>query len=240
MAHAILVLSKGVLPPTRAEIAEALSVDERTVQRWLAELRSAGILTERRVGRRNLCVFVDPSMGDTCDQVIVGSGDPRDQVIVGSPDPTITHDTPDQHQFSNRQDAENSDKSEISIGDPRGGGGGHDSQIESKPPTPTPRAARTKVRPEEITGDTGKWMVEQGFSLAMAHKHQDLPLAVAQADYHRRQQFGQRHGAIAQAWEVSPPAAPVQLDTDSWRAQLRQQYGDLFRFGSDSDEGGEQ
>lgn len=58
-------------------------------------------------------------------------------------------------------------------------------------------------------------MVAEGFSLSKAHQHQNLPLAPAQADYQRRRQLGQGHGAIALAWEVAPPAgdssvAPVE------------------------------
>jgi len=65
MAVTILVLSKAPMPPTRAEIAESMGVDIRTVQRWLGELRSAGLLSEHQVGRRVLCVFERP-MGDPC------------------------------------------------------------------------------------------------------------------------------------------------------------------------------
>jgi len=78
----------------------------------------------------------------------------------------------------------------------------HDSGIDPPPTTP----ARRKISPAEITGETGRWMVLEGFSLVKAFEHQNLPLKPAQADYQRRRQLGQRHGAIADAWAVVPPA----------------------------------
>jgi len=211
LALAILVLSKGPLPPAIPEIAERMGVDERTVYRWLNELRGQGVLTTELIGRRNFYRFHE-STPDRLDHLTHGSGDRGDQVTHGSPDPCVRGTTPNPNHFSCQQNAENSDFSRNPISDPSGGGGGSPFSAEKDPPPATPRR---KISPHEITGATGKWMVAEGFSLAKAHQYQYLPLGPAQADYQRRRQLSQGHGAIALAWEVAPPtgnsqAAPLE------------------------------
>src|SRR6476646_9742361 len=44
LALTLIVMSKGALPPTKGEIADALGVDVRSVYRWLNELNAAGIM----------------------------------------------------------------------------------------------------------------------------------------------------------------------------------------------------
>lgn len=202
LALAILVLSKGPLPPAIPEIAERMSVDERTVYRWLNELRGRGVLTTELIGRRNFYRFHE-STPDRLDHLTHGSGDRGDQVTHGSGDPCVRDDPLNPNQFSGQQEAANSGFSQNPISDPSGGGGGSDSEDEDPPPT---TAARRKISPSEITGATGRWMVAEGFGISKAHHFQDLPLAPAQADYQRRRQLGQGFGAIALAWEVAPPA----------------------------------
>jgi hypothetical protein len=101
-----------------------------------------------------------------------------------------------------RPDASNGHRRES-----HGGGGSHDS-LERDPPTTTP-APRRKIRPAEITTATGRWMVQKGFGLDRAYKCQHLPLADCQADFERRWELGQRHGAIGDAWLVAPPPHPA-------------------------------
>jgi len=139
MAHAILILSRGPLPPTRAEIAEALGVDVRTIQRWLLELRTAGILSEQPVGRRVLCIFSNPAwvthdvMGDTWITR------PADHPTSRSPDPCVTHDPLSRDQFLGQQEAVNSGFSRKPISDPPVGVVG-DQQSRDSDPTSTNRA----------------------------------------------------------------------------------------------------
>src|SRR5207253_2956597 len=57
---ATLILHNRGKPPTRRELAQALSVDERSVYRWLTEIASAGAMSSRRAGRRRLTVFHRP------------------------------------------------------------------------------------------------------------------------------------------------------------------------------------
>lgn len=85
-------------------------------------------------------------------------------------------------------------------------------------------------------------MVAEGFSLTKAHQHQHLPLKAAQADYQRRRQLGQRHGAIATAWEVAPPAgdlaAPLEPSAGefSFSEAEKERYRAMgFAFGSESE-----
>lgn len=140
MAHAILVLSRGPLPPTRAEIAERLGVEVRTIQRWLFELRTAGILSEIPVGRRVLCTFSNPAaMGDqpiTHDRLVTR---PVDHPTNGSPDPLVTHDSHDRDRFPAQQEAVNGGFSENPISDPPVGVVG-DQQSRDSDSTTTNRA----------------------------------------------------------------------------------------------------
>ncbi len=189
-----LVLQRAKQPPTRRQLAYALRVDERSIYRWLEEIAAAGASSTRRLGRRQIIVFRQP----TTDRRITDRtiSDPTIS------DPTIRY-TLDRVKPHSALDSHESAIPDRTISDPRGGGGGIDStQLDSPPTTNPPR----KISPHEITTPTGRWMVAEGFSLAKAHQHQSLPLAPAQADYQRRRQLGQQHGAIAQAWSVSPPA----------------------------------
>jgi DNA-binding transcriptional ArsR family regulator len=201
---ATLILQKRGHPPTRRELAEALSVDERSIYRWLEEITNAGAMSKRRAGRRRLNVFHRPKPDQAITDRLI-----TDRLIT---DQAIRFRDSDESEHACQQ----SHKSPIpdqAISDPSGGGGDHDSIEVDPPPTTAPRP---KISPSEITGDTGRWMVAEGFSLTKAHQHQGLPLAPAQADYQRRRQLGQGHGAIALAWEVAPPAgdlatAPIQI-----------------------------
>jgi DNA-binding transcriptional ArsR family regulator len=122
LALAILVLSKGLLPPAIPEIAERMGVDERTVYRWLNELRSQGVLTTELIGRRNFYRFHE-STPDRLDHLTHGSGDRGDQVTHGSGDPCVRGTPPNPNQFSPQQNALNSGFSENPISDPSVGVG---------------------------------------------------------------------------------------------------------------------
>ncbi len=235
LAHVILIKSRGPLLPTRDDLAEAMGVEVRTIDRWLADLRSFGMLRTNQAGRRNFFILTDSdstSTPDPCDQrsmrsAIHAISDPCDQGLDEKSE-----------QFLEQQEGLNGQFSEKSIADPPGGGGGSCSNEIDPPPTTAPRR---KISPREIIGDTGKWMVAEGFSLTKAHQHQHLPLKAAQADYQRRRQLGQRHGAIADAWEVSPPAgapelAPLEPSAGpfSFSEQERAHYRAMgFKFGDD-------
>lgn len=174
MAHAILVMSRGPLPPTREEIATALGVEIRTIQRWLAELREANILTEQPVGRRLLCIFSNPAwvthdvMGD---RLITR---PADHLIARSPDQAITHAPHDRDQFLEQQDAPKSGFSENPITDPpiipSGGGGDHHDPLGDSPPTTT--ATAKKAQPCETR--LGRYMAANGFGAAREFDRPEL------------------------------------------------------------------
>jgi len=164
MAVTILVLSKAPMPPTRAEIAESMGVDIRTVQRWLGELRSAGLLSEHQVGRRVLCVFERPMddrgvMGDR------GVTRHTDHPTHGSPDTRITHDPQHGDQLSEHQTAPNGAFFENSIGDPPVGvvGVQHDPLID---PTAATRAP--------LKTALGRWLKQAGMNAARDFDSEDL------------------------------------------------------------------
>lgn len=238
MAAVIMVLNKRPMPPTQDDIAEALEVERRTVQRWLAECRDAGILSYRLIGRRRMYVFHEPlgSPDPTVDDPTVGDRMRSGDRTVG--DRAIVHDSPieapslRQHRQVKRLLRQNP------ISDRAGGGGDHDSPGESNQPT-NPPLRSTKVLPTQITTDTGRWMVKTGFNIVSAYRFQSIPLDVAQADYARRRDLGQQHGAIINAWRVELPQHDAlhgdfgpQFGSDRIAA-LNSKYGDLFRSGSD-------
>ena len=157
MACTILVLSKAALPPTRAEIAEALGVDLRTAQRWLAELRSAGILRERPAGRRVLCVFSRPCMGDRGVMGDTTITRHHDHPSPRSGDRSVTHDPPKSDRFLVQQDAPNDHFFENTISDRPVGVvvGNHDS--EEDPTTNNGAALKTPL---------ARWLKQQGVNAA--------------------------------------------------------------------------
>lgn len=200
---ATLILQKRGKPPTRRELAEALCVDERSIYRWLGEIASAGAMSTRRAGRRRLNVFHRPKPDRTISDRPISDRTISDRPIRFRDSGESEHVSLESHETAIPDQA---------ISDPSGGGGDPCFRDSDSPPTTAPRR---KISPHEITAPAGRWMVAEGFSLTKAHQHQNLPLAPAQADYQRRRQLGQGHGAIALAWEVAPPtgdgqAAPLE------------------------------
>lgn len=211
LAGVILLHQKRGEAPTTATLAGDLAVDERTITRWLGELREAKIINAKREGRNNLYSFLMPRKSRIPDPSI---GDPS----IG--DPSITDRRITDRRITDRgirysKKASSASGSGNLSTDTRikarvlhGGGGGHDSfEDPDPPPTPTARRAR-RIRPEDITEETGKWMVGECFSLEKAYQFQHLPLRPCQEDYQRRRLAGQGRGAIALAWAVEPPSSP--------------------------------
>lgn len=215
LAGAILIHQKNGRQPKQVQLAADLGVDIRSISRWIAELKQAKILTTPRCKRRNVYRFRKPRNARIHDQpiadrLIVDQSD-VDQLIVDQP---VYH--PDGHNM-----APGSRKGQRKPpGDTQalhGGGGAHDLSTDRDPPTPPPARSARRITPQDITTDTGRWMVKEAFSLAKAFQFQHLPLRACQLDYERRRGLGQGHGAIAQAWEVEPPSSsPIDLaDTSS-------------------------
>lgn len=250
MAAVIMILSKRGVPPSKDEIGDVIGVGARTVQRWLAELAAAGVMSYQLVGRRRMYVFHEPAGGDldqaNPDRTITDPADTdrtiTDRMSITDPadtDPTVSHESIDRHRDSYGHNAMNGYFSQDSISDRPGGGGDHESIEHGSLPDTNPRT-RTKVRPDQVTTETGKWLVRVGFNLTSAYRFQQIPLPTAQADYERRRGLGQQTGAIVNAWAVElPRAATVQADSGgaygaAGLAELRAKYGDLFKLGSDT------
>jgi DNA-binding transcriptional ArsR family regulator len=238
MATVIIVLSKRGMPPSKDEIAESLGVTPRTIQRWLAELRDAGMLSYQLVGKRRMYVFHDQAIRDSpitdphgiSDRMTITDPAVSDRAIIHEPARAVSiHGTPT--SINVRSD-------EIRISDPSGSGGSSESPTDSELPTTEPRTS-TKVLPESIETETGRWLVKIGFNIASAYRFQGLPLKVAQADVARRRDLGQGNGAIINAWKVELPEydylsdQPEQAVSDARRAELQAKYGDLFLFSGD-------
>ena len=200
LAHALLILGKRPYPPTREEIAELLGVDVRTVDGRLKLLRDSGFLVLGKAGRRNLYRLRNPAGSlIACDQRSHAISDHMrsaitcDQVSDLSVKPSLS-----------RQDEPEGDLSPKSIPDRDSVvGGGSDSSEKDSPTTNPPRR---KISTDELTTATGRWLLREGFNIAVAVELQHLPLKACQEDYHRRRHMGQQHGAIVTAWRVEPPA----------------------------------
>jgi hypothetical protein len=242
---ATLVLQKRGHPPTRRELAEALSVDERSIYRWLGEIASAGAMSKRNAGRRRLNVFHRPKPDRAITDRPITDRPITDRPITDRPitdrpitDQAIRFEASDSSEHECQQSHETPIPDQA-ISDPLHGGGGSSFSAEKDPPSAT--NPRRKISPHEITGATGKWMVAETFSLEKAFLHQHLPLEAAQADYQRRRQAGQFQGAIALAWEVAPPtgdsqAAPLEPSAGefTFSAHEKERYRAMgFAFGSE-------
>lgn len=229
---AVLVLQKAGCNPTRLQLAELLGVDQRTIYRWLAELDDAGAIDRRR----GSILFRSPQPDRTITDRMITDRTITDHAI------RFTRSSESKRMPAARHKTPQPDRT---ISDPsHGGGGGSMFGDSESPPTTEPRR---RIVPADITGATGRWMVAEGFSLAKAHQHQSLALGPAQADYQRRRQLGQRHGAIALAWEVSPPAgdsdsSPIEPSAGEFTFSLheKERYRAMgFAIGDELPEGGE-
>lgn len=205
-AQAILVLSKNREAPTREELAHWLGANERSISRWLSELRAAGVMRVVRVYRRNEYIFSAPiqTVAQTFEETrrsgIARSGIVRSGIA-------LSPITLNRVNGIGALLADETRMGDRPVTHASGGGGDHDSDHDSPPPE---SARRRKIRPDEITTETGRWMVAQGFGLAAAYRHQGLDLDKARSDYDRRIGLGQRLGAINLAWNVAAPElAPV-------------------------------
>ena len=232
---ATLVLQRQRDQPTRGDLAHALGVDERTIYRWLSEIQSAGAMTIHRLGRRRDISFHRPIPDHMITDHMI-----TDHVISDRPI-RYTHDRVSGDSALESLETAIPDRT---ISDRAVGGGGSCLEIDS----PTNHQRRAKISPHEISTDTGRWLVAEGFSRRRAHQFQDLPLAAAQADYQRLRQLGKRHGGIVETWEISPPTgasgvlpAPQLAGEISFDAAAVERYRAMgFKLGSDLPEGVEQ
>lgn len=225
MAHLLILLGKGGDYPTQTELASVMGVERRSIARWADELRDAGHLSTRKHGRRTL-LQLHRSTG-ICDLRITYRGRICDPQISDHDHGLRDHRSRD-HISRNRVrppktllEAVEGLLGDEPICDPlHGGGGGDDSQVRD---SPTPTAADLKTcKPSiaDLRTETGRWMVKEGFSLTAAIELQGLDLASAQADYGRRRQMGQQHGAIVIAWRVEAPAGAGQVaSAGPWSAE---------------------
>jgi predicted transcriptional regulator len=232
MACHMLRHQKDGEAPCRQRLADDMHVDKRTIERWIDHLTELGFIETGKTGRRSVYTLLEPrslesQRSDTKthstrhprgDPTIV-SGHPKDdrRIVAGHPkdDPTINDPTINDPTINdptivceiNTKAALNysMNKHDPTIVSGHGGGGGG-SFFEKEPPPTTHQSARKKVRPQDITTPTGRWMVQTGFSLDRAFLCQALSLSDCQADFQRRWiELGQRHGAISDAWLVEPP-----------------------------------
>jgi hypothetical protein len=241
---ATLVMQKRGSPPTRRELAEVLNTDERSIYRWLQEITSAGAMSTRRAGRRRVNVFHQPKPDQAITDRLITDQAITDRLITDQAisDRLIRFRHLDESEHACQQSHEPAIPDQA-ISDRAGGGGGSSFSAEKDPP-PTTTAPRRKISPADITGETGKWMVTEVFSLEKAYLFQHLPLAAAQADYQRRRQLGQRQGGIALAWEISPPTGessskPLEPSAGefSFSEHEKARYRAMgFKFGSDVEE----
>lgn len=205
LAHVILVLAKGTLLPTRDELAQAIGVDVRTIERRLSAMRECGILRTYRAGRRNFFILHDSTFAqipDTCDHRSHGSPihvitDPMCRVSCNNPE-----------HSSAQQEAENGDFFENPITDPPVGVVGDHDSLEQKKPTPTTRA------PLKTT--LGRWLKQAGMNAARQFDDSAL-------DYWTYRRFVETKRAAGWEWrqivstlrdaplEPDPHAAPLDL-----------------------------
>ena len=245
LASVILYHQKnGDAPPTREVLAATLEVDTRSVARWIDELREEHLIEAERIGRRNVYGFLKPKRTRKGDRMITTKkitdlSVPTKKIT----DPTITDHSVTCCACGASQRHEHPIQDE-SVTLPHGGGGGHDHDTHHETPTPPPAAApKRRYKPADITTDTGRWMVQAGFSVERACLCQHRNLDDCKADFARRwNTLGQRHGAISDAWMVEAP--PTAADTQRPAQQRGEldparyvggQWGDLFKRDTDTE-----
>lgn len=236
LAHAIIVMSKGPMPPTKPEIAEKLGVDVRSVYRWLNELNAAGIMSTRAVGRRNLHVFTEPSNSDLGDQMTNGSDDQRitdrlDQMTNGSDDPLVRHDPHDRDQFLAQQNATNGGFSENPITDPTVGVGVGQHVIDSESTTTNRAPLKTAL---------ARWLKQAGMNAARQFDDPALDYWTYRRFVEDKRGLGWEWRQIVSTLREAPlerdPQAPPREDRPIIEAarQLDQQMDDLAGLDSTS------
>lgn len=205
--------------PTHVELAERLNVTQRTIERWIRQLREANML---HVAGRKRPHYM-PRIGKDRERSVKGSG--KGALT------DLSRSFPDLYRScpfcgSGRHETPLTDSNRS-----HGGGGESLSRDDS---TTTRRGP-----PPEVYTETGRFLVEKGFSRRRAAQFQHIPLDVAEADIRRRRDMGQGNGAIVLAWDVSPPSAtsvtaarsagPIDVQ------RLKAEYGDLFATDSDAE-----
>lgn len=85
-------LRKGFAYPSIGRLAEIRGVDGRTIQRHLAELGKARLITRKeQPGKRNLLVIEDPSAAETQAYLeAFGGGEGDDKNVTPTPDKNVT------------------------------------------------------------------------------------------------------------------------------------------------------
>jgi DNA-binding transcriptional MocR family regulator len=85
-------LRKGYAYPSIRRLAEIRGVDERTIQRHLAQLEEVGLLSRKdRPGRPNLLIIEDPSPVETQRYLAAfGGGEKGDKYVTPTPDKNVT------------------------------------------------------------------------------------------------------------------------------------------------------
>jgi hypothetical protein len=228
LAHAIIVMSKGALPPTKPEIAEALGVDVRSVYRWLNELNAAGVTSVRAVGRRNLYLFTEPAKSDRLDQMTNGSDDQRitdrlDQMTNGSSDPLVRHDPHDRDHFPGHQEAVNSGFSENPISDPSVGVVG-DQQSRDPDPTSTNRAP--------LKTALARWLKRAGMNAAREFDDPALDYATYREFVEYKRSLGWEWRQIVSTLREAPlEAQPSDPLANDWYSPAQLADGQAYDLG---------
>ncbi len=206
LAHVILIKSRGPLLPTRDDLAEAMGVEVRTIDRWLADLRSFGMLRTNQAGRRNFFILTDSDSTptpDPCDQrsmrsAIHAISDPCDQGLEENSE-----------QFLEHQEDANGQFSEESIADPPVGVVVGSNSLKEKRTNNNNRAP--------LKTPLGRWLKQAGMNAA---RHFDDPAL----DYWTYVKFVQEKRAAGWEWrqivstlreaplDRDPHAAPIDLD----------------------------
>jgi hypothetical protein len=186
--------------PSQARLAELMGVQRRTIERWVRQLRESGLVETlpRHVG-------IDLPIGFDREGADLPTQSDRE---IGRLPIGMSREIDLPTQNDREQHGALSGQTRLPIGFDREiahGGGDHVSRIDSTPKHPT-RSPRTAVL---VSTDTGRYLVTEGFSVTKAVQFEKLPLDQVRADYQRRREMGQKHGAIVRAWENVPPAASI-------------------------------
>lgn len=216
LASVILLFQGTGEPPGREDLAAAMGVDTRTIDRWIDVLRDQQLIETLRDGKRNVFGFMEPRKGQTTKRIdsaspkkrtrkpsvmsnhdrMIEVGAPTDRSIIDHP--IIDHPIDSKPRKASRRRINGKLDRMIDSAPVGGVGGAHDLNEDREPTTSTPRGP-LKTR-------HAKHMLRLGIMAAPEFdtEEYDSDAFIVAIDHMRRE--GLRHDQIVYRLRLDPPS----------------------------------
>jgi len=204
---ATLVLQKRGGAPTRRQLATALSVDERSIYRWLAEIQAAGAMSTRRAGRRRMVIFHNPKPDHMISDHMISDRTISDRPIRYHESSDSSHVAPTSRKPP-IPDRTISDPLVVGVGD-------HDSRV--KDPTISNTAP--------LKTPLARWLKRFGMNAARDFDDPTLDYATYKAWVEDKRAMGWEWRQIVSTLREAPLEAAPQVGAEQSAADLERQVG---------------